>query len=416
MAGACLYLTFNRHSKTNYQDYHSFIWADAAGYYSYLPGLFIYGFDSDKYPENIREKTGGGYREYEGTSRMFTKYSCGVAILQAPFFLIAHGIAHLTDYQANGFSPPYHYLLMISANFYLFLGLLLLKNLLLRYYSLKSVLIALFLMVAGTNLFYYVVDDGGYSHIYSFFLFALFMWNSVSYMENRSPGKAMVLGGILGLITLIRPTNIIIVLFLLFFRKEKRENSLRLVGERLLKPLNLLGMLLFFTIPFIPQLVYWKFITGEFLVYAYEGEGFSNLLSPPLHKVWFSTLNGLFPYSLIALFMVAGIIRMVWEKVINAWFYLFLFLLSSYIFASWWMWYFGCSFGARSFVEFYALFAFPLTFLIRDILKMKSNLLRIFLVSLMVILSVLNLFLTYHFDECWYGGEWDWNNYFDLII
>ena len=40
-----LFLTFNKHSKSGYYNYHSEIWADKAGYYVYLPAVFKFNFN-----------------------------------------------------------------------------------------------------------------------------------------------------------------------------------------------------------------------------------------------------------------------------------------------------------------------------------------------------------------------------------
>ncbi len=57
------------------------IFSDQEGYYMYLPALFIYG-GFDQYP--IRTKEQFGY--YQNTKKVFTKYTCGVALMEMPFF------------------------------------------------------------------------------------------------------------------------------------------------------------------------------------------------------------------------------------------------------------------------------------------------------------------------------------------
>jgi hypothetical protein len=55
---------------------------------------------------------------------------------------------------------------------------------------------------------------------------------------------------------------------------------------------------------FIPQLIYWKYSTGHFLSYTYKDEGFSNALSPKIFEALLAPNNGLFPYSLVFIFML----------------------------------------------------------------------------------------------------------------
>src|SRR5680860_135802 len=85
-SGILLFLTFNRHSKSKDLDYHSEIWADKAGYYVYLPAAIKYKFNPVNFPDSIDVKTGNGFMlDYEH-KKIRTKYTCGVALMQLPFF------------------------------------------------------------------------------------------------------------------------------------------------------------------------------------------------------------------------------------------------------------------------------------------------------------------------------------------
>ena len=94
-----LFLTFNMHSKLKTNTYHGVIWADAAGYYAYLPMWFIYGNNSINWPDKIENNTGYGFTLDNNSNTIRNKYYSGVALLQAPFFLCAHikqiGRAHV---------------------------------------------------------------------------------------------------------------------------------------------------------------------------------------------------------------------------------------------------------------------------------------------------------------------------------
>jgi len=90
-----------------------------------------------------------------------------------------------------------------------------------------------------------------------------------------------------------------------------------------------------------------------------------------------------------------------------------LFLFISYLFASWWNWWFGCALGARSFVEYYALFIFPFAYLLHSIKERK-----IIFASLLVFIGFccfLNMSIEYYYDGCFYGGTWEWDAFFKLI-
>ena len=174
--GFSVFLTLNRHSKSGIQNYHSEIWADKAGYYIYLPAYFIYDFDGEKLPPKIGEKTGDGFFVEEG--KIKTKYTSGVALLQAPFFLVTHFVSTKLGYESNGFSSIYHKMINVSAVTYSFFALILLYLFLIRYVSKKLAFISVACIYLGTNLFYYSIFETGMSHIYSFFLFTCFLYLS----------------------------------------------------------------------------------------------------------------------------------------------------------------------------------------------------------------------------------------------
>src|ERR1700722_16195876 len=82
---------------------------DALGYYMYLPGIFIYkDITALKWFPGIDKKyqVSGGWvyqaNIYKNGNYVF-KYLGGVAILEAPFFLIGHCIAKTCHYNADGF-------------------------------------------------------------------------------------------------------------------------------------------------------------------------------------------------------------------------------------------------------------------------------------------------------------------------
>ena len=64
--------------------FKSYIFSDAEGYYMYLPAVFIYGGFED-----IPVRTTGQFFRYEATNKYFTKYTCGVALMQLPFFFLS---------------------------------------------------------------------------------------------------------------------------------------------------------------------------------------------------------------------------------------------------------------------------------------------------------------------------------------
>jgi len=384
--------------------------ADKADYYAYLPATFIYGWDIHKFPAGIEKKCEGFHLDYK-RNKLEDKMTCGVAILWAPFFLVTHFIAVHWDLQPDGFSDFYERMTVIPGVFYLVLGLFFLRKFLGYYFSRKISYITVLLIFAGTNLYYYGIDDGLMSHVNSFFLFSLFLFLLKKFLdgEKKSYGLFLGLSIALSLAILIRPTNILLITWMLFLDVRTWKG----IGSRIrlfLNPRYILIFLLTAFIVFLPQFLYWKYLSGHFLWYSYRGESFSNWNNPHLIHVWFSTLNGFFLYTPLALFFISGIILMIVKKAPNGIFIGLSFLITSYVFASWWSWFFGGSIGYRSLVEYYALLSLPFAYFIGILWKMRNLYFQSILVVLISCSVYYNLRMTYH--TRWNTSSvWAWDDY-----
>ena len=102
--------------------------SDKAGYYVYLPALFLYEFNSSKFPTKVDSLTGDGFHLNLKNNKVQSKYPVGVAVLVSPFFILAHAYSVLTDKVADGFSIPYQNAIDIAGVFYLLLCLFKLLN------------------------------------------------------------------------------------------------------------------------------------------------------------------------------------------------------------------------------------------------------------------------------------------------
>ena len=171
LLGIMIFLTLNRHSKSGYYNYHSEIWADKAGYYVYLPATFKYAFNPDEFPDSMDVRTGYGFSLDLKDHKIRTKYTCGVALMQIPFYFLADVLTTPLHQKADGFSPVYHRAVNVAAVFYLLAGILFLYLFLRNYFKISVTVLVLASLVLGTNLYYYAIDETGMSHVYSFALF-----------------------------------------------------------------------------------------------------------------------------------------------------------------------------------------------------------------------------------------------------
>ena len=413
--GIALFLTFNKHSKSGYFNYHSEIWADKAGYYVYLPAAVKFNFNSDNFPDSIDTKTGDGFTLDERNGRVLTKYTYGVALMQLPFFCLADLFAKPLNFENNGFSPIYHWSVNIASVFYLLLGLIFLFKFLNYQFDKQSSLLTIITIFLATNLYYYSIDETGMSHVYSFSLFSIFLYflRITNYINKYGIWQNLTFGLLIGLIILIRPTNVLFVSTFLFLDiNSQSEIFLRI--KRLFHFKTLITITIGVLLIALPQILYWNYASGSFLDYSYGNEDF-NWMNFKLLNTWFSPNNGLFIYTPFYLLVIVLLFLMIKNKKENGIYLLVLFLTISYTFSSWWAWSFGCSFGARSYVEYLSVFSIPIAYLFFK--TKKLNAIKIAsLVTLVIVLILFNLKMIYSYDDCFYGkNAWDWSWYIELV-
>ncbi|HNY75676.1 MAG TPA: hypothetical protein PKH87_02820, partial [Bacteroidales bacterium] len=406
---------FFTHNRKNLGQWEYPIWSDAAAYFVYLPATFIYNYDGSKMPENISAMTGDGFSIEN--DKIVTKVAMGVAILQAPFYAISYIISDIFNINDDGFGKVYIYGLGIGAAFYFTLGLLFLYLLLKRRYPKSVSFITLLLIIFGTNLYYYTYEKFLYSHLYSFFIFSTSLY-IIDKLINTNFKKAIYIalfGIILSLAFLVRYTNpIFIVLMLLFLDID----SWQALKQRLKSIFNFKFIsitAISFIIILIPQMFYWHYLTGNFLYYSYGNEGF-NWLEPKFLEFFFSPNNGAFIYTPLYIIILIYAIIMSIKKEQNGLLIFFIFVIASYIFASWWSWSYGCSLGKRPFVELTPIFGICIASLVDKIIQFKKPIISIILSLILLFSTLFSFSLNLHYAGCSFVSDtWDWNEY-KLIV
>ena len=367
--------------------------ADVVSYYSYLPATFIYGDVSMKYAQHdpwFGDKVWGVYwQEGQGPTQ---KYTMGMSVMYAPFFFAGHLSAKLGFSEADGYSSAYAFWLQFSSIFYLVLGLWLLRKVLRRFYSERVTALVLLLLAFGTNTFYYAVGQAGMPHVYLFALLSATMLLSIRFYAAPSWREAILLGLCCGLMTLVRPNHLLLWAVPVLYGVTDRE-SLRLRWKFIRKhlPKFLIWPVILFLI-FLPQLLYWKYMTTHWLHYSYGDEGFF-WTDPKVLSVLFSFRNGWLIYTpLMALALVGmGFIR----RYARGFSFLvpFVFGLSLYVISSWWCWWYGGCFGNRVFIDLYPLLAIGLGAILTWMAaKMREKSLRIAGLAIAALFVLLNLF------------------------
>ena len=297
--------------------------------------------------------------------------------------------------------------------FYAFLGFYFLYRALIRNFSPGISFWVLLSIYLGTNLFHYVTKEMAIAHSYSFFLFSLLLFYLPLYFSKPSFVNSLILGLLVGTIVLMRPTNFISGLLLIGYGVYSWQQF----KVRLLFFLKNYGSILCILaaafLVFVPQLLYWKEMTGHWLYYSYQEEGFKYWKNPKFLEVWFDTQNGLFLYSPLVLLMVFGMLIGIRQKRYQSPVLLLLFLIATYLFASWWCWHFGGAFGHRCYVEYYAFFVVPLAGLFEKIYQRPRGIaFKIIFSTLLVCMMVYNIRMDYLHSILpgrWDGAEWQWN-------
>jgi hypothetical protein len=389
------------------------IWSDAAHYYVYMPATFIYHWDVYRFPYQI-EKKFAGFTLNNKTGKVEIKTTCGISLLQTPFFLAAHAISLVFGLPTDGFSFYYQLLAMIGAVFYFTLALFFLKRFLDHYLPVTISILSILLITFTTQAYFYAYQSVLMSHIYSFFLFSLFLYLLKRFLDSEKKpwGLYILLCLDIALAVLVRPTNLIIILWFGFLDTVTWNGFYRRL-MLFMHPLRILLLAAIQIMFLIPQFIYWKYLTGSYIFYSYPGEIFF-WADPQLIKEWISPLNGLFPYHPVFIFFIAGIFIMIRKRKSNGLFALAFFLLISYVISSWHCWYYGGSFGARPFTEYIPFMALPFGYFLMSLRGLRNLFLRSCMVVVFIALIYFNLMQAYS-AWCFDGGTWEWDTYFRIM-
>ncbi len=383
-----LWAVLNTSIKKDYKT--SVLEADAKGYYAYLPAVFIYhdlNFGFFKQVEIETYYNPNLYYDYRMVIGKDTidRYYAGTALCLMPFFLAGHAITLISGLPADGYSYYYTMMAHLGALFYFLLALFGLRRLL-RSFNIneKTIAIVLIAIVFGTNLFYYVITEFGMSHLYSF---TAITWFSVTIREYLSGHKSRFLiysALLLGLITLIRPVNLLIVLVIPFLAgsfDQLQSEFKSLINKKVAILLSIFSFLLLVSI----QLLIYKISTGRFIVDSYQQFGF-NFLDPQIVNFLFSYRKGMFVYTPLLFLSLAGFIYIFRSSRFQFFTLLGFLSILVYVFSSWFMWFYGGSFSQRVMIEFYSFFAILLATAIQEIVN--SNFKKIFLGLIVLVILV----------------------------
>ena len=372
---------------------------DADNYYSYLPATFIYHDLDFSYTKRYWLTTAPN-------GKGIAKGTYGMALLFCPFFLLGHKIAINQHSTLDGYSEPYGTCVHYGSLFYAFLGLVILGAVVRRFYSDGITALTLLTLFFATNLFYYTLRDGEMSHSYSFFLISLFMWLTCKWHERKKSIYFLWLGLTGGLLTLIRPTEILIFIIFMGYGVHRLEELKTKFKEVVFSFKNMLLGAAGFMLMWLPQMLYWKIKAGSFLFFSYGSEERFFWTDPQIFNLLFSYRKGWLVYTPLMLFSLLGLFFILRRKQNTFKIPILLYLICNiYLLSSWWCWWYGGGFGMRALVQAYALLAIPLAAFYHYVFSLhlkKEFLTRLIKGSVVCLLSAflcLNIIQTYQYDH-----------------
>jgi len=342
-------------------------YGDALGYYMYLPATFIYHNHTsiERLPKDrgIRPfihgyaaQIGNGQRGPKGF--VLNQYTYGPALMEAPFFFAAHAWERLSGGLANGFSDAYRNAITVSTVFYGILGLWITYRVLRRRYGHEAASLTTALLLLGTNLFWFMLHQQGMAHVPLFFLFALLLWLTMKVYEGGNWRHFAALGLTAGLITVIRPVDGLCVFIPVLYVAGKPflQTKLQFIKDHWVA---ILLAACCFLAPVIPQLLYWKWLTGYSVYDSYGPHQGFDFMHPAILKGLFGASNGWLFYTPMMVLAIAGLamFRRMGPFTIAIPLFLALYVWGVY---SWYLPNYPNGLGSRPMVDVYAVLALPL--------------------------------------------------------
>ena len=391
---------------------------DAKGYYAYLPAIFIYQDPTYSFIESMETKyyptDRSHYKEFKNrqiNGKYVNKCFPGLALFYMPFFFISMFFAWLLQIPIDGYSLPFQLGIGMAHIFYLFLGLYILSIFFLKLnYSKIKIWTVFTIFIFGSNIWYYSIYDHSVSHIFNFFLACVYIWAIQKWIESKDKKWIGVIGAILALFIISRPTNALMVLFSPLIFTICNENILDFFKQNF-KLIYLLKYSPVALILIIPPLL-WKWQSDLWFVYSYNNEGF-NFLSPNWINFLFSYKKGWFLWSPLVFIFFTTCLFFLFKKSLKIGF-LFLtpFIIITYVLSSWWCWTYGSGMGQRAMIDFYPFIVIAFIAIIEN-KSLKINI--IFFLSIPII--ALNLFQSYQIQKSIHnGGETSSTEYWKRFL
>lgn len=317
---------------------------DSGAYFAYLRSA---AFDSDL--DFANEWEAWGYREPAVTPTGLRRnvQSAGPALLWSPFFAAAH-LYVVTDralgsgrHAADGYSAPYVRSAALGTITIALGGAWLLVHALARTVGMAAAILAVAGGIVTSPILYYIFVLPTMAHGATFGVAAALVWAWERARRAPSLRAWVALGGLVGLVALLRWQAAAYVLLVLPLAGAG-------LARGVVRPAWLMAAAGAALIAFIPQMVVWKALFGRFFTLP-QGPGFMDWSSPHLLDTLISADHGLFSWTPAMILGLVGLMAGLRAQPLLHGGALLVFAATAWVNGGVFDWAAGDAFGARRF-------------------------------------------------------------------
>jgi hypothetical protein len=290
-------------------------------------------------PDALQEWTNN---THPTTGKVLNKYPVGWALMNWPAYKTTHLLYGLIRETPRGTEPIYFIAIWLYQLTLALLSLILCYRILRLFLTKETALWAMIVTWLASPLLYYQVGRLGMVHNQVFFLSMVIIWLSLKLKENNTGLHWMLMGFASGMLLISRPTAVAYLLIPCWYGVLQIRSNPKAEYKKL--AIGILAGIL----PLLVQLGVWKEIYGSWFVFSYTNELFY-FSRPALWSSLFSDRHGFFNWHPLLLLGAIGWIMGSFKQYAFPKVWIVSFALVVYINSSWWCWWFGSSFGNRSY-------------------------------------------------------------------
>lgn len=236
--------------------------ADFRTYFQYLQSA---AFDHDLDFRDEAEQWNSRPLPETPVGRRPSDATCGAALLWSPFFVVAHAYAAganalgVARFGLDGFSAPYFGSALAGTLFWSLLGAFALGRVIARRTDATVAAVAVAGAVGGSSILFYLFVQPGMSHGLVFGLLGLLLLAADDADAAPTPRAFALVGLLAGTLVLVRPQAALACVFLLPLAWRHRRTA---------PPRSWLAAMATAAVVFVPQLLAWRSIYGQWLPFG----------------------------------------------------------------------------------------------------------------------------------------------------